>query len=182
MSNFPALSSKATATSSKPARVLVIKGPNKQGKKAAGGSQKPKNVWDKVASAATVAASGASPSRTSSGQTSARSSPQTSRPSSPVNKTPSKTTWSSGTTSKTSNSQDFPTLKTQSFPSLPKAPPKHQIVMNMRRNTSGSNISNAWGSSSSNNEEFSSPSATTDPPGGKKKKGRKNNVLFRVGL
>lgn len=162
MQNFPALDSKGKAPAPKSARVLVIKGP--KSKKTG------KNVWDKVASAATVASGSTSnlvTSTSSSATTSARSSPQSSRPSSPVSKPVSKP------------KEEFPSLKKQSFPSLPKAPPKHQIVMNMRRNASGSSISNAWGSSGSSNDE---EPVNTEPSQTKKKKGRKNNVLFRVGL
>ncbi|KAI8642574.1 hypothetical protein BD408DRAFT_443291 [Parasitella parasitica] len=185
MTNFPALDVRERPPPQS-SRVLVIK--PKQSKNAAR-REKPKNVWDKVASAANVANNKAS--RPSSAQSSVRSSPQASRPSSPVNtyrQPNNKTVWS-GTSSSTSNpststNETFPSLKPKTFPALPTAAPKHQMILNMRRQTSGQNNFNAWNGGSSSDDV--SESAPEDAPGanshGKKKKGRKNNVLFRVGL
>ncbi|CEP19248.1 hypothetical protein [Parasitella parasitica] len=185
MANFPTLDvkEKPLAQSS---RVLVIK--PKQSKKNTQGT-KPKNVWDKVASAANVANNMAS--RPSSTQSSVRSSPQTSRPSSPVNnyrQSNNKTAWSGASSSainaSTTANEAFPSLKPKAFPSLPMAAPKHQMILNMRRQTSGQNVVNAWNGGSSSDDV--SESAVEEMPGAssnnKKKKGRKNNVLFRVGL
>lgn len=188
MTNFPALDvrEKAPVQSS---RVLVIK--PKQTKKVVGGGAKSKNVWDKVASAANVANNMAS--RPSSAHSSIRSSPQTSRPSSPVNtyRQPSnKTPWSgssspSTATAKSAAAQEFPSLKPKTFPALPTAAPKHQMILNMRRQTSGQSPINAWsggGSSSEDVSESAAEESSAASSNGKKKKGRKNNVLFRVGL
>lgn len=185
MTNFPALNVRERLPVQS-SRVLVIK--PKQTKKVVGGGAKPKNVWDKVASAANVANNKAS--RPSSAQSSIRSSPQTSRPSSPVNtyRQPSnKTPWSgpsSASSSPTAAAKEFPSLKPKIFPSLPSAAPKHQVILNMRRQTSGQNQVNAWsgGSSSEDASESSTVDESSTNNAGKKKKGRKNNVLFRVGL
>lgn len=182
MSHFPALDVRSKPTPPKASRVLVIKGPKPINRVvgASSGGNKSKNVWDKVATAATLATT--SNSRSSS----AGSSPQSSRPSSPSNtyRTPTKTPWSgsSNTASPSTSGKEFPTLKPKAFPSLPATTPKHQMILNMRRTASGQQINNAWGGAS--NEESrdepaeDSSSSNTD----KKKKGRKNKVLFRVGL
>ncbi|KAG1121281.1 hypothetical protein G6F42_012581 [Rhizopus arrhizus] len=188
MTNFPALDvrEKVPVQSS---RVLVIK--PKQTKKVVGGGAKSKNVWDKVASAANVANNMAS--RPSRAHSSIRSSPQPSRPSSPVNtyRQPSnKTPWSgssspSTATAKSAAAQEFPSLKPKTFPALPTAAPKHQMILNMRRQTSGQSPINAWsggGSSSEDVSESAAEESSAASSNGKKKKGRKNNVLFRVGL
>lgn len=192
MTNFPALDVRKRAPV-QASRVLVIK--PKQTKKVVGQGTKPKNVWDKVASAANVANNTAS--RPSSAQSSVRSSPQSSRPSSPVNTyrpsatVHSKTPWSgssSSTTTASKSAQDFPSLKPKTFPALPSAAPKHQMILNMRRQTSGQSAVNAWSSGGASSSEDVSESAAEDASaagsssGNKKKKGRKNNVLFRVGL
>ena len=132
------------------------------------------NVWDKVASAATVANS------PKSRPTSAATSPQTSRPSSPSNtfRTPSKTPWSNSSSSGTTKADHA--LKPKAFPSLPTASPKHQMILNMRRTASGSSI-NAWGGSN-NEDNNNEPELESASSSNGKKKGRKNKVLFRVGL
>ncbi|KAL9555385.1 hypothetical protein MBANPS3_002384 [Mucor bainieri] len=197
MTNFPALDVRERAPVQQASRVLVIK--PKQTKKVVGaGGAKSKNVWDKVASAANVANNMAS--RPSSAQSSIRSSPQTSRPSSPVNtyrpssnSSSSKTPWSGSSSSSTTtttaaaskSAQDFPSLKPKTFPALPSAAPKHQMILNMRRQTSGQSAVNAWSGGSSSEDVSESAAEDASPVGsggGKKKKGRKNNVLFRVGL
>jgi hypothetical protein len=191
MTNFPALDIRDKPQPPKASRVLVIK--PKQTRKVVGassGSKKSTNVWDKVASAAIVATAVSGPS---SAQSSTRSSPQSSRPSSPSNtfRTPSKTPWSGSSTSNTtgssknisSSANDFPSLKPKAFPSLPSAAPKHNLILNMRRTASGQQINNAWGGASS--EEGGESSAAEDSYSSanpSKKKGRKNKVLFRVGL
>lgn len=184
MTNFPALDVGERPPAPPTSRVLVIK--PKQNKKIPGA--KPKNVWDKVATAANVANN--KMSRPSSAQSSIRSSPQTSRPVSPVNtgyRQPSKTPWSGGESSSSNKKKEkeaFPTL-TKAFPSLPTAAPKHQMILNMRRQNQSS--ANAWSGSNSSNEDISdtvseSSNTNTASNSGKKKKGRKSNVLFRVGL
>jgi hypothetical protein len=184
MTNFPALDVRERLPIQS-SRVLVIK-PKQTKKVVGGGGAKPKNVWDKVASAANVANNKAS--RPSSAQSSIRSSPQTSRPSSPVNtyRQPSnKTPWSGASSSSpTAAAKEFPSLKTKTFPSLPSAAPKHQVILNMRRQTSGQNHVNAWSGGSSSEDLSESATADDSPTNntGKKKKGRKSNVLFRVGL
>ncbi|GAN04033.1 C2H2 finger domain protein [Mucor ambiguus] len=191
MTNFPALDVRERAPM-QASRVLVIK--PKQTKKVVGGTSKSKNVWDKVASAANVANNMAS--RPSSAQSSIRSSPQTSRPSSPVNtyrpsssvnnKTPWSGTSSTSTSTASKSAQDFPSLKPKTFPALPAAAPKHQMILNMRRQASGQGAINAWSSGGSSSEDVSESAAedslSAASSSGKKKKGRKNNVLFRVGL
>lgn len=190
MSHFPALDVKKKTQAPQSSRVLVIK--PKQTRKVVGGSTnntKKKNVWDKVESAATVATATSS-SRPTSAHSSARSSPQTSRPSSPSNTyrastVQSKTPWSGSAGSSSGsggNTQQnkFPALESKPFPALPSAAPKHQMILNMRRTASGQNlVNNAWGGSSSYEEDTPSSVETTT---NKKKKGRKNNMLFRVGL
>lgn len=185
MNQFPALDKREKAAPPKSSRVLVIKGPNKPGAK---GNSKANDVWDKVATAASVA--NAPSSKSSSPQNSARSSPQSSRPSSPSNstfRTPSKTPWagnSSGSTSEAKKVEDFPSLKPKAFPSLPVAPPKHQLILNMRRTASGQQLSNSWGGGGSSDEGGDSSAAeeSSSSQVSGKKKGRKNKVLFRVGL
>ncbi|KAI8088057.1 uncharacterized protein B0P05DRAFT_631374 [Gilbertella persicaria] len=157
LSNFPALETKEIK---KPpsSRVLVIK--PKQTKNTVVGGKSKKNVWDKVATAASVATS-----------TSPTVSPQPSRPSSPK-AAPRATTLS------LQPNNDFPHLKSNAFPSLPTAVPKHQMVLKMRNK---SQTTNAW-DNNSDTAESSSSSAIEEPTLDKKKKGRKNKVLFRVGL
>jgi hypothetical protein len=55
------------------------------------------------------------------------------------------------------------------------------MILNMRRTASGQQINNVWGSSSEN-EDYSSSATEESTSENKKKKGRKNKVLFRVGL
>lgn len=159
------------------------------------------NVWDKVASAASVAkntstrtngVSSNNSSRPSSAQNSARSSPQSSRPASPgiTFRTASSTAWGgasegSGSTTPKKGKENFPKLKGHAFPSLPIAAPKHEMIMNMRRTASGSKINSAWGSNPSSNQDSEVDSSADDSGStgnSKKKKGRQNKVLFRVGL
>lgn len=177
MSQFPALDVREKVKP-KASRVLVIKGP-----KQTNNSNKSKNVWDKVATAATVAAT------VNSRPSSARSSPQSSRPSSPrpsspsssgnTFRSPTKTPWSGSSKSETTKTDSFPSLKANTFPSLPSTSPKHQMILNMRRTASGQQINNAWGGSEDGRESSVDES---DSSSSKKKKGRKNKVLFRVGL
>lgn len=188
MSHFPALDVRNKSTQTKASRVLVIKGPKPTNKVvgASSGNNKSKNVWDKVATAANVATTTTSASHSRS--SSAASSPHSSRPSSPINtfRSPTKTPWSgsSNTTTNNTTGKEFPVLKPKAFPSLPSSSPKHQMILNMRRTASGQQINNAWGGASSEEDrepkadDASSSSSNTD----KKKKGRKNKVLFRVGL
>lgn len=183
MSHFPALDVRKKPTPPKASRVLVIKGPKQTNRVvgASSGNNKTKNVWDKVATAATVATT--SNSRSSS----AASSPQSSRPSSPSNtfRTPTKTPWSgsSNTTSTNTTGKEFPNLKpTKAFPSLPATTPKHQMILNMRRTASGQQVNNAWGGASSEEGRDSNTEDSSSSNTDKKKKGRKNKVLFRVGL
>lgn len=192
MTNFPALDVRDKPPAPKASRVLIIK--PKQTNRVVGassGSKKSTNVWDKVASAAIVAT--AVNSRPTSAQSSARSSPQSSRPASPSNtfRTPSKTPWSGSSTSITTNNNisatanDFPTLKPKAaiFPSLPSAVPKHQMILNMRRTASGQQINNAWsGANSEDGTGEDSEESLSSTTSSSKKKGRKNKVLFRVGL
>ncbi|KAI8360898.1 hypothetical protein EDC96DRAFT_512933 [Choanephora cucurbitarum] len=166
LSNFPALETKEKPKQPV-SRVLVIK---PQPKKPVVGQKKKasNNVWDKVATAASVATSSRSP------LSSAASSPQTSRPSSPPSTPPS---WASGQRSpERQPKNDFPSLKPQLFPSLPTAAPKHDIIRNMRQNKQANG--HVWGSSASDTPE----QQQEDSQDNKKKKGRKNKVLFRVGL
>jgi hypothetical protein len=175
MTHFPALDVKKKTQATQSSRVLVIK--PKQNKRVVGqSSMSKKNVWDKVESAATVAT--ATSSRSTSAQSSARSSPQSSRPSSPIRITQSKTPWA-GSASANTPKNDFPSLDSKPFPALPSVAPKHQMILNMRRAASGQNlVNNAWGSSGNSSSEETCSTETNN----KKKKGRKNNVLFRVGL
>lgn len=185
MSQFPALDVREKLKP-KASRVLVIKGP----KPSANNTNKnPKNVWDKVASAATVAST-TTKANNISRSSSARSSPQSSRPSSPgpsaanTFRSPTKTPWSGSSNSDTTPKNNFPTLKPNTFPSLPSSSPKHQMVLNMRRTASGQQINNAWGGANSEDDRDSSAVEESDnsTSSSKKKKGRKTKVLFRVGL
>ncbi|KAG2202501.1 hypothetical protein INT47_013117 [Mucor saturninus] len=182
MSHFPALDVRSKPPPPKASRVLVIKGPKPTNRVvgATGGNTKSKNVWDKVATAATLATT--SNSRSSS----AGSSPQSSRPSSPSNtfRTPTKTPWSgsSNTANTNTSGKEFPTLKPKAFPSLPVTTPKHQMILNMRRTASGQQINNAWGGASSEESRDEAAEESSSSNTDKKKKGRKNKVLFRVGL
>ncbi|KAI8371877.1 hypothetical protein BD560DRAFT_395686 [Blakeslea trispora] len=175
LSNFPALETKEKPKQTT-SRVLVIK---PQPKKTVVGQKKKSasNVWDKVATAASVATSSKTPQSSvpSSPRSSIPSSPQTSRPSSPLL---SNTSWVGGQKSPEKQSKsDFPSLKPQLFPSLPAAAPKHNAILNMRQNKQANG--SAWGSSTN---ESPPPQQQEDVNDNKKKKGRKNKVLFRVGL
>jgi hypothetical protein len=186
MSHFPALDVREKATPPKPSRVLVIKGPKPANRVvgAKGSKDKTNNVWDKVASAASVA------NAPRSKPTSLQNSPQSSRPSSPSNtfRTPSKTPWSGASSSSTQSKNtakgnEFPSLKPKAFPSLPAAAPKHQMILNMRKTTSGPKLANAWGAGNSEDgEDSAAEDSSSSSSSNTKKKGRKNKVLFRVGL
>lgn len=184
MSHFPALDVREKAIPPQPSRVLVIKGPKPVNRVvgAKGSKDKTKNVWDKVASAAKVATA---PTNSSSKPSSLQNSPQSSRPSSPSNtfRTPSKTPWSGSGTSKSSTGNEFPSLKPKAFPSLPTAAPKHQMILNMRKTTTGPKLGNAWGAGSGEEgEDSAAEDSSSSTSSNTKKKGRKNKVLFRVGL
>ncbi|KAI8966967.1 hypothetical protein BDF20DRAFT_903490 [Mycotypha africana] len=99
----------------------------------------------------------------------------------PTLNNPSTSSTASPTSTNTKMSAPKPT-NTAAFPALPAASKtKHEIVMNMRNNRLGQN---AWDPSGANNVKQDSDPGTSDSNNGntKRKKGRKNNVLFRVGL
>jgi hypothetical protein len=67
------------------------------------------------------------------------------------------------------------------FPSLPTAPPKHQIVVDMRRTqSSGDTFGRGWGQESNSNDDTTEDDESK--ANGKKGKKKGKQVLFRVGL
>lgn len=98
----------------------------------------------------------------------------------------SRTPWSTGgaqTTSKPSTSTGGPTVrrKENDFPSLPPAPPKNQLIVEMRRsNSAGDPAIRGWGKEPDNVEEATGEDESR--PVGKKGKKKGRQVLFRVGL
>ncbi|KAI8889256.1 hypothetical protein K501DRAFT_329335 [Backusella circina FSU 941] len=196
ISQFPALKTKNKPLAKPSSQVLVIK----RSKKPQHVVGKTANVWDKVASAASVAKntnkatnsggiSSSNSSRPSSAQNSARTSPQSSRPASPgvTFRAASSTAWGGSTEGSGSNKskkgkENFPMLKGQAFPSLPPAAPKHEMILNMRRTASGNKINSPWGTTNQESEVDSSTDNSESTGNNRKKKGRQNKVLFRVGL
>jgi len=177
LESFPSLSplgSAQRATASNPSkRVLVIKSGNTRR-----GGTKTKtsktNVWDKVAHAAAVAPAPI------------QATPPPSRPESPArNVNITKTAWSTGGASQPTTrptATPNPVVRKSEFPSLPTAPPKHPIIVDMRRsNSAGEPLGRGWGQqdtiSSEDTAEEDEPRAT-----GKKGKKKGKQVLFRVGL
>lgn len=97
-----------------------------------------------------------------------------------------KTPWSIGGSTSTINRNvpsPSPTVRSteNEFPSLPVAPPKHQLIVDMRRTqSSGDTFSRGWGQDSTSNDDTVEQN---DPqPNGKKGKKKGKQVLFRVGL
>ncbi|KAG2173504.1 hypothetical protein INT44_007095 [Umbelopsis vinacea] len=179
LDNFPSLSpigaAQRTNASNPAKRVLVIKSGNtKRGGTKTKTSKA--NVWDKVAHAAS-----STPVATR------QVTPPSSRPHSPArNVTMTKTPWSiSGSSAPVNRRAPSPTpavRRTENeFPSLPTAPPKHQLIVDMRRTLSSGDIaSRGWGQDSSSNDD--APENNDPLPNGKKSKKKGKQVLFRVGL
>ncbi|KAG2171561.1 hypothetical protein INT43_008287, partial [Umbelopsis isabellina] len=170
----PSTAAQKTSVSNPSQRVLVIKSGNTRR-----GGTKTKtsktNVWDKVAHAAA-----ATPKAS-------HITPPSSRPESPARSANmSRTPWSTGgaqTTSRPSaSSSSGPTVRRveNDFPSLPPAPPKNQLIVEMRRsNSAGDPATRGWGKEPDSGEEATGEDEPK--PVGKKGKKKGKQVLFRVG-